>query len=274
MSQVATVPASSEDLSLLTMSSTEQPDYCFMLTDAGIALEAQAKAEGKTIKLTTIAVGDGNGATPTPSSTVTALVNEVYRKAIDNIKQDSEDLNICWLHMVIPADVGGWYIREAGVFAEKLDGSGDLILYAYGNQPPYYKTKRLSGNVATYELSIPIIVTSTSSIEIKVAEDGYATRDAMLELEETMISNYLDLAINYIRISDRLTKDQLYRIKVGAPGGVVIAPQSCSCSNNSLGPDGVPLSSSVRMAPITVVNDGAEHPENAAVILDVNDVAG
>lgn len=266
MSTVATVPASPEDLNLspLTMSSTEQPEYCFMLTDAGIALEAQAKAEGKTLKLTTIAVGDGNGAVPTPSSNVTALVNEVYRKAIDNIKQDQDDLNICWLHMVIPADEGGWFIREAGVFAEKLDGSGDLVLYAYGNQPPYYKTKRISGNVATYELSIPIVVTSTSSIEIVIAEDGYATRDALLELEESMLCNYLDIAINLVKLSDRFTKDRLSRIENNLPGGVVVVNNI-----NELSASGVTGSDGVTVSPISICDPGEVAAPNAALVLQM-----
>lgn len=58
---------------------TTIPEYRCILTDAGIRLDAQARATGAQVSLTHVAVGDGNGSVPQPSETATKLVHEVCR---------------------------------------------------------------------------------------------------------------------------------------------------------------------------------------------------
>ena len=153
---------------------SDSPQYYCLLTDAGAALEAQALAEGKPIRLTHIAVGDGNGVVPTPDVTATVLVHEVHRRAIDARTQSEDDLNIAILHATIPADEGGWWIRELGVYAEALD-EGEPVLYAYGNHAPYYKMLPQAGQMTSHELQVPVITSSAANIEIVIPDTGYAS---------------------------------------------------------------------------------------------------
>ena len=151
------------------------PQYYCLLTDAGAALEAQALAEGKPVRLTHIAVGDGNGAVPTPDVSATELVHEVHRRAIDARTQSEDDPNIAILHATIPAEEGGWWIRELGVYAEPLDEGGEPVLYAYGNHAPYYKMLPASGQMTSHELQVPVITSNAANIEIVIPDTGYAS---------------------------------------------------------------------------------------------------
>ena len=154
---------------------SDSPHYYCLLTDAGAALEAQALAECKPIRLTHIAVGDGNGIVPTPDVSATALVHEVHRRAIDARTQSEDDPNIAILHATIPAEEGGWWIRELGVYAESLDEGGEPVLYAYGNHAPYYKMLPASGQMTSHELQVPVITSSAANIEIVIPDTGYAS---------------------------------------------------------------------------------------------------
>lgn len=153
---------------------SDSPEYYCLLTDAGAALEARALAEGKPVRLTHIAVGDGGGTVPVPDVSATALVHEVHRRSIDARTQSEDDPHITILHVTIPAEEGGWWIRELGVYAESLD-EGDPVLYAYGNHAPYYKMLPQSGQMTSHELQVPIITSSAANIEIVIPDDVYAT---------------------------------------------------------------------------------------------------
>lgn len=154
---------------------SDSPQYYCLLTDAGAALEAQALVEGKPVRLTHIAVGDGNGVVPTPDVSATALVHEVHRRAIDARTQSVDDPNIAILHATIPAEEGGWWIRELGVYAEPLDEGGEPVLYAYGNHAPYYKMLPQAGQMTSHELQVPVITSSAATIEIVIPDTGYAS---------------------------------------------------------------------------------------------------
>lgn len=154
---------------------SDSPQYYCLLTDAGAALEAQALAEGKPVRLTHIAVGDGSGVVPTPDVSVTALAHEVHRRAIDARTRSEDDPHIAILHATIPAEEGGWWIRELGVYAEPLDECGDPILYAYGNHAPYYKMLPQAGQMTSHELQVPVITSGAANLEIVIPDTGYAS---------------------------------------------------------------------------------------------------
>ena len=159
----------------------EAPKYYAVLTDVGAALEARALAEGKGIVLTHIAVGDANLETVTPDPAVTRLVHEVHRRPIDARSRDENDPKVTLLHATIPADVGGFWINELGVVGH-LEGDEEEVLYAYANHGRYYKMLPQDGQTITHELTIPVVQSTDARIVIEVADDGYATRQEMLQL--------------------------------------------------------------------------------------------
>ncbi|WP_236381929.1 phage tail protein [Pseudomonas marginalis] len=108
-------------------------DYYTLLTDAGIAYETACKAAGVPIKLAQISVGDGNGAVYNPDASAKALKREVWRGPLNALFQDEKNANWLMAEVTIPSDVGGWYVREAGLWTD----TG--ILYAIVKYPESYK---------------------------------------------------------------------------------------------------------------------------------------
>ncbi|AXJ03562.1 phage tail protein [Pseudomonas fluorescens] len=108
-------------------------DYYTLLTNAGIAYETACKAAGTPIKLTQISVGDGGGAVYNPAATATALKREVWRGPLNALFQDEKNPSWLLAEVTIPPDVGGWYVREAGLWTD----TG--ILYAIVKYPESFK---------------------------------------------------------------------------------------------------------------------------------------
>lgn len=133
-----------------------------LLTDIGQAKIANAIALGQTIEITHLAVGDGGGASPTPESDATALVNEVRRAPINTSKVDGDNPNWIVVEQVLPPDVGGWTIREIGIF----DVDGDLI--GYGNYPETYKPVLSEGSSRTQTVRFVLEVSDTAAVTLKV----------------------------------------------------------------------------------------------------------
>lgn len=123
-------------------------DFKTIHTNYGLLAMAQAEATGTPINLTHMAVGDGGGAIIDPVESMTALVNERWRTTVNTVTQDPTNPNVYYVEMIIPAAVGGWTIREVGVF----DDDGNL--FAASNYPETYKT--LPSDGATNDVCIRV----------------------------------------------------------------------------------------------------------------------
>ena len=143
-----------------------------ILTKVGEAKLANATALGQTVQFEKLAVGDGNGVLPTPDQNQTALINEVRREPLNAIEIDPNNPNWIICEQIIPEDVGGWTIREVGIY----DVDGDLI--AVGNFPETYKPILEEGSGRTQTVRIVLQVSSSSSVELKIDPSiVLATRD-------------------------------------------------------------------------------------------------
>lgn len=136
--------------------------YFLLPTADGEAKLANAQALGVPLKLTAMAVGDGNGALPVPNRDRKTLVNERRRAAINQITQDAANPGQIIVEQVIPETEGGWWIREAGIF----DEGGTLIYYA--NIPETYKPVLAEGSARTQVVRLVCVVTSGATVELKV----------------------------------------------------------------------------------------------------------
>ena len=83
--------------------------YYTILTEKGAALLANATALGVPLKLSQMAVGDGNGNMPNPIASQTKLVNEVRRAAINTISIDENNPNQIIAEQVIPENEGVFF---------------------------------------------------------------------------------------------------------------------------------------------------------------------
>lgn len=136
--------------------------YSAILTNAGQAKLANALALGVPLKITHMAVGDGNGQPVTPNAARTALVRETRRAPINTLFQDPTNQSQLVAEQIIPEDVGDWWIREAGIFSE------DGTLIAIANTPDTYKPLLSSGAGRTQVIRIVLIVSDTSAVELKI----------------------------------------------------------------------------------------------------------
>lgn len=136
--------------------------YSAILTNAGQAKLANALALGVPLKITHMAVGDGNGQPVTPNAAQTALVRETRRATINTLFQDPTNQSQLVVEQIIPEDVGDWWIREAGIFSE------DGTLIAIANTPDTYKPLLSSGAGRTQVIRIVLIVSETSAVELKI----------------------------------------------------------------------------------------------------------
>lgn len=136
--------------------------YFAILTAAGQAKLANAITLGVPLKITHMAVGDGNGQPVTPNAAQTALVREKRRAPINTLFQDPTNQSQLVAEQIIPENVGDWWIREAGIFSE------DGTLIAIANTPDTYKPLLSSGAGRTQVIRIVLIVSDTSAVELKI----------------------------------------------------------------------------------------------------------
>ncbi len=163
--------------------------YKGILTNNGKALIAGATVSNK-INYSHIAVGDGNGSVPVPSETRTALINEKARIALNVVEISPNNTNQIVCEAIIPSNVGGFYIRELGLYA----GNTMVVNSSY---PPTYKP--LADEGGAREINIKLVINIQNAEVIALYLDDsliYATREWVNK--------------NYIRrneIVDNLTTD-------------------------------------------------------------------
>ena len=87
--------------------------YIAMLTDVGAAQQAKAIASGTPWNITHMGVGDGNGVTPIPSKLQKNLINENVRLKLNRLTVRA-DRPVLVAELILPPDVGGWWVREVG----------------------------------------------------------------------------------------------------------------------------------------------------------------
>ncbi|MES3174655.1 phage tail protein [Serratia nevei] len=146
--------------------------YKAIITTAGAAALAAASAGGTQLKIVSMAVGDGNGTLPTPNPAQTKLVNEKYRAALNGLTIDKTLKNHILAEMIIPANVGGFWLREMGLY----DEAGTLI--AVSNMAESYKPKLEEGSGRTQTLRMILIVSSTEAVQVIAGGDTVlATKD-------------------------------------------------------------------------------------------------
>ncbi|QXI19645.1 phage tail-collar fiber domain-containing protein [Pseudomonas hamedanensis] len=176
-------------------------DYYTLLTNAGIAYETACKAAGVPIKLTQISVGDGGeGGVYNPAATATALKREVWRGPLNALFQDEKNPSWLLAEVTIPPDVGGWYVREAGLWTD----TG--ILYAIVKYPESFK---------------PVLASSGSGKEFYI-RSIFETSNASLvtlSIDDTVVKATRAWVMSYL--AEELGKlDGKQSVRVAATGNV------------------------------------------------------
>ena len=178
-------------------------DYYTLLTDAGIAYETACKAAGTPIKLSQISVGDGGGAQYNPAATATALKREVWRGPLNALFQDEKNPSWLLAEVTIPPEVGGWYVREAGIWTD----TG--ILYAIVKYPESFK---------------PVLATSGSGKEFYI-RSIFETSNAELVtllIDDTVVKATRAWVASYV--ADELAKlDRKQSVRVATTANIALS---------------------------------------------------
>ncbi|MHA1140731.1 tail fiber protein [Enterobacter mori] len=137
--------------------------YKTVITKAGAEkLAAATVPNGKKVNFTAMAVGDGGGVLPTPNANQTKLINEVWRHTLNKISLDKKNKNYVVAELLIPPEVGGFWMREMGLY----DDAGTLI--AVGNMAESYKPTLVEGSGRAQTLRMVIMVSDIASVELTI----------------------------------------------------------------------------------------------------------
>ena len=136
--------------------------YFSIVTDIGTRKMLERIQQKEKLQISQFAAGDGGGQYYEPTTDMTALQNEVWRGDIHSCKISEESENILIVDSVIPADSGGFTIREMAIF----DNEGDMI--AICNTPDTAKVRITDGVVHELMLSMEVLLTNTDSTELVI----------------------------------------------------------------------------------------------------------
>jgi hypothetical protein len=193
---------------------TDQNSQFFaILTNVGAAKQANADALGVPWKITEMGVGDANEKEFVPLPEQTALINEQRRAPLNELKVDPANTAIIIAEQVIPAEVGGWWIREIGLY----DADGDLI--AIANCAPSFKPLLAQGSGRTQVIRLNIQVSNSSNVELKIDPSVVlATREYV---DRTRIRILGELATRIFRVetSRALTRKEMGLVLIDAGEG-------------------------------------------------------
>jgi len=146
--------------------------YNPILTTVGQTLVLESLAHGTPINLKYFAWGDGGGFNVNPSQSQQNLVNEVYRQNITSLYINS---NVAiWLEIltIVPASVGGFYIREVGIFTDNNE------LFCVAAHPEVYKNVPSEGAVYDFREKLLIEIVNLPEVTINLsASTVYVTQD-------------------------------------------------------------------------------------------------
>ncbi len=154
-----------------------------LFTDAGLALLTEAIRSGTQLGITHMGFGDGNGELPVPSSDRTALENEVYKAPLNSLSADDDNKNWLKAETIISSAVGGFTIRELGLYA------GD-VLVAYSNYPTTYKPLSSEGTARIMTFRMILQIDNIADFNVIIDPDiVLATVASVTALTQTGLTN-------------------------------------------------------------------------------------
>lgn len=136
--------------------------YYSFVTNLGLGQITNAVVLGGKVDLKYFAVGDGGGESYTPDPSMTTLKNEVWRGNITGYRIDSESQNDIFITGIVPANVGGFTIREMAAF----DSNGTMI--AIATLADIVKPTVDEGESADAELTIHITVENSEVLNCTI----------------------------------------------------------------------------------------------------------
>ncbi|MBH0311911.1 phage tail protein [Alcaligenes faecalis] len=133
-----------------------------ILTNVGKAKIANAISLGSEVNLVRFVVGDSNGSYYNPTEEQTELRRKVWETNAISVVNDEKNPNRIKIEAIIPGDVGGFTVREVGVFDDKNE------MIAIGKIAEIYKPISEDGSTKDVIIRMIIEVSNASAVTIKV----------------------------------------------------------------------------------------------------------
>ncbi|WP_274626576.1 phage tail protein [Arvimicrobium flavum] len=154
------------------------------VTALGLAAFANALINSTPVVISEVAIGDGGGAPITPTGNETTLYNELNRHPVTGAAIHADNANWIVVDTIVPAEAGGFTIREVGIYAD----NGDLL--AIASYPEQYKPTLAEG--FGEDLAMKLIMEVTNAASVTIIDGGtvlYATR--------TYVQNLIHQTVNW-----------------------------------------------------------------------------
>ncbi len=136
--------------------------FGIVVTNIGNALITECILNNTKLVISAAAAGDANGEYYQPTADQTKLINECWRGEIASVQANPNTPNMLDVKIVIPDDVGGFFVRELGLFSE----NGDLI--AVCNYPATEKVVASTGISGKLTAIMHILITDASVVEFVI----------------------------------------------------------------------------------------------------------
>ncbi|MFA0266829.1 phage tail protein [Vibrio cyclitrophicus] len=232
--------------------------YYTILTETGKTKIANAAALGRQIKLTHLAVGDGDGVEYDPVESQTNLKKETYRTPISHLGNDAQNPNWVIAEGMIPVDVGGWFVREVGLF----DEDGDL--FAIGKYPETYKPTLAEGTGRDLYIRFIMVVSNTDSIDMKIDPTvGIATREWVNKEATLSVSTIDDLKSKGLQPGTTVRTEGFYRSGDGGAAEYIIVESNTESPSFSI---------TLNDGLFAVMTDQVVSPQQVGYKLDVDEL--
>jgi len=134
-------------------------EFYSLVTDYCTEKQLKCIKEGAPFDISEIALGDGSGKYYEPDTSQTKLVNEVWRGKVEQCEWINDRF---YCITTVPAEVGGFIVREAGVF----DKDNNLLVIS--KFPETYKQSPDSGTVKQLTIRIELLLSNTELTELVI----------------------------------------------------------------------------------------------------------
>ncbi len=172
-----------------------------LITLTGQAKIANANVLGNKVNFVKLKVGDGGGSYYNPTESATDIRNKVWEGSINSIYVDESNPNWIVIESIIPSDVGGFFVREAGVY----DDENNLIVI--GKYPETYKPVIAEGSAKDLVIRIILEVSNSESVTLKIDPTVVlATKKDVFILESRIAKNETDIQNLKLEVAKKVDK--------------------------------------------------------------------
>ncbi|WP_394874968.1 phage tail protein [Clostridium neonatale] len=181
-----------------------------ILTEIGKAKIANSGVMGTKVNFTKLKIGDGNGSYYNPTEKQTDLVNTKWEGNITHVGTDEKNPNWIVIEVMVPANVGGFTIREYGAF----DDEGNML--AISKCAETYKPTADDGSTKELLIKMILAVSNTENITLKIDPTIIFAKKSEIEELKNIVND----------IEDKLNKhidDSLYQEAGGTATAITLS---------------------------------------------------